>query len=88
MLRESVNNAAQHAHAASIKVAFHADQGGLVASVADDGNGFAADDYGPSPGHFGLRGLIERARRIGAETSIDSRPGGGTTVTIRLPCST
>jgi signal transduction histidine kinase len=88
MLRESVNNAAHHAHAASINVTLHADQGGLVASVADDGNGFAADDTGPSPGHFGLRGLVERARRIGAETSIDSRPGGGTTVTIRLPCST
>jgi signal transduction histidine kinase len=87
MLREAVNNAAHHARAASIDVALHADQGGLVASVADDGDGFAADDTGPSPGHFGLRGLVERARRIGAETTIDSRPGEGTTVTIRLPLS-
>ena len=39
----------------------------------------------PAPGHFGLRGLQERASRIGAGVEIDSRPGAGTTITIRVP---
>ena len=64
---------------------FEADRGCLVATVTDDGNGFDAGSADKaSSGHFGLRGLSERARRIDAEVTVHSRPGGGTTVAIRL----
>ena len=85
MLREAVNNAARHAHAGRITVALRAAGGGVVATVTDDGVGFESADEHPAAGHFGLRGLTERARRIGAEVSLDSRSGAGTTVTIRVP---
>ena len=85
MLREAVNNAIHHADATRITVALEADRGRLVATISDDGKGFDAGsaDKGFS-GHFGLRGLSERARRIDARVTVDSRPGGGTTVVIRL----
>ncbi len=87
MLREAVSNAARHARADRISVKLHAEDGGVVASVTDDGIGFEPDGRGPAAGHFGIRGLAERARRIGAVAMIESRPGVGTTVTIRIPPS-
>jgi signal transduction histidine kinase len=85
ILRESVNNAAHHAHAGRITVTLGAEAGSFTATVTDDGDGFdMANDGGPA-GHFGLRGLAERARRIGADVAVQSRPDAGTTVTMRLP---
>ena len=85
MLREAVNNAAHHSGATRIAVALEAERGCLVATVTDDGKGFDAGSAGKAlSGHFGLRGLTERARRIDAGVTVDSRPGGGTTVVIRL----
>jgi signal transduction histidine kinase len=85
MLREAVNNAAHHSGATRIAVALEADPGNLVATVSDDGKGFDAGSADKAlSGHFGLRGLSERARRIDAGVTVDSRPGGGTTVIIRL----
>ena len=86
MLREAVNNAAHHANATSITVGLAADGQGVVATVTDDGAGFepAADGVAPV-GHFGLRGLTERAARIAADVQIASQPGQGTVVTIHLP---
>jgi signal transduction histidine kinase len=86
MLREAINNAAHHAAASKITVGLAADERGLVATIADDGAGFETTDDAPRPaGHFGLRGLTERAARIGGRVTIASRPGHGTTVTIHVP---
>jgi len=85
MLREAVSNAARHAQADRISVDLHAEDGGVVARVTDDGIGFEPDGREPAAGHFGIRGLHERARRIGAVATIESRVNAGTTVTIRLP---
>jgi signal transduction histidine kinase len=85
MLREAINNAAHHAAATRITVGLTADEQGIVATVSDNGSGFdphAGD--GRSAGHFGLLGLTERATRIGGRVTIESRPGHGTTVTIRV----
>jgi signal transduction histidine kinase len=84
MLREAVSNAARHAQARRIDVRLRGEDGGVVASVGDDGIGFEPAGGG-RPGHFGLRGLAERARRIGATVAVESQPGAGTTVTIRVP---
>ena len=84
MLREAVSNAARHARAGRIGVSLREEDGGLFASVADNGIGFDPAGGGPA-GHFGLRGLVERARRIRATATVESRPGAGTTVIIRIP---
>lgn len=52
----------------------------------DDGCGFDAHSLARSKeGHFGLVGIQERARTIGAELSISSQPGAGTEVTVTIP---
>ncbi|MCJ7549793.1 MAG: ATP-binding protein, partial [Anaerolineae bacterium] len=85
--QEAMNNAIQHAQAHHITVTvFYGDE--LVLQVADDGVGFAPATH-PSnytrSGHFGLVGLMERARQWGGILKVDSRPNQGTVVRVRLP---
>jgi signal transduction histidine kinase len=36
-------------------------------------------------GHFGLVGMTERARTVGGDLDVDSAPGAGTTIVVRVP---
>jgi len=56
--------------------------------VADDGQGFASEQWGAAaaqPGHFGLLGMRERIGLLGGVGKIASEPGEGTTVRITVP---
>ena len=58
----------------------------LVIAVSDDGKGSnALRIHEEKPGHYGVRGMYERARNIGASLSIETIPDRGTTVTLRVP---
>jgi signal transduction histidine kinase len=66
------------------------DAGGIVGLVEDDGGGFdVAATLGSYAGRgsLGLLQMREAARLIGAHLSIDSSPGNGTRVRIRVPRS-
>ena len=59
----------------------------LRLSVSDDGTGLPGPvdiEALKAAGHYGLAGMQERARAIGAELSIESGPDGGTTVAVRF----
>jgi PAS domain S-box-containing protein len=86
VLQESLTNASRHSEAKKVEVSLtrHGDEVLLV--VHDDGRGF--DAAGPrKAGSFGLLGLRERATLLGGDAVVDSRPGSGTTITMRLPAS-
>jgi signal transduction histidine kinase len=58
----------------------------IEVEVADDGVGF--DTSRPiRAGAFGLRGMSERALLLNGSMSVESEPGHGTTVRVRLPIS-
>ena len=84
MVQEALTNVARHAHAKSVQVALHAQDGKLVLTVADDGVGLS-DQALQRTGSFGLMGLRERAHMLGGEIDIGHQPGGGTRVTVSLP---
>jgi PAS domain S-box-containing protein len=84
ILQESLTNAARHAHASRVDVSISVAQGGIELSVRDDGRGFSPDDP-RKPGSYGLMGLRERAYLLGGEVNIESRPGLGTTIDVRIP---
>jgi signal transduction histidine kinase len=77
---EALANVVRHAEARHVTVVL--EPGRLI--VADDGRGFdpaaSLDDT-----RFGLTGMRERARIIGATLEIESAPGKGTTVRLTLP---
>jgi two-component system sensor histidine kinase UhpB len=58
------------------------EDGGVVLEVADDGRGFAFDE---SERGLGIGGMRERALLVGADLTIQSRPGAGTTVRLEVP---
>lgn len=84
--QESLQNIAKHAHAKHVSVGLALQKGAFTLTVADDGVGFDQDAIS-GHGGLGLIGMRERARLVGAEFSITTRPGHGTRIAlkVRLP---
>ena len=83
--REAVNNAVKYSGAKSVNVRLAMLDGRLHLSVSDDGAGFDVSQTDALEGHFGIRGMRERARRINATLDIESTKGVGTRVELTLP---
>ncbi|HEV7490699.1 MAG TPA: ATP-binding protein [Rhodanobacteraceae bacterium] len=83
ILQEAVTNALRHADARTIAIRIGSDMHALLLDVVDDGRGLPQDWQ--RPGHFGVRGMRERARALGGEIEIENRHEGGTRVHARLP---
>jgi signal transduction histidine kinase/ligand-binding sensor domain-containing protein len=81
--QEAISNSLRHAGARRLEIRLQSDPREANLTIADDGVGF---DSSSTPfGHFGLVGMRERAAEIGADLTIESMPGNGTSVRIRLP---
>lgn len=87
IVREAVSNAVRHGDPTGIDLRLRASAAGLSLSVADDGRGFDVASRQAVAGHFGVRGMRERVRRIGAVVEIESQPGQGTRVEVRVPAT-
>jgi signal transduction histidine kinase len=83
LAREALSNVSRHAEAATCRVSLYRDEDGDVLEVDDDGRGF--DPAGVSGAGQGLRNLRERAKGLGGRAEIDSAPGQGTKVRVRIP---
>jgi two-component system, NarL family, sensor histidine kinase UhpB len=79
--QEALTNAARHSGADRISVKLRRTEDGVELEVADDGRGFAFDQ---SERGLGIGGMRERALLVGAELTIESRPGQGTTVRLSV----
>ncbi len=85
--QEALNNVARHARARRVAVRLVWRPDAVVLGIEDDGQGFdldAAPRYESGAG-LGLMGMRERTEIIGGELTLESRPGGGTRVVVRLP---
>ena len=85
IVREAVNNCIKYAQASRITVQVDARAESLEITVRDDGTGFDVAARAQAEGHFGIRGMQERARQIGATCVIESEPEAGTCVRLVLP---
>ncbi len=83
--QEAVSNAVRHAQAQTIRISMTDDETHWALSVADDGAGLPEDPETSAQEGFGLTSMRERATAIGAEWSIRSRRGSGTSVVVRIP---
>jgi two-component system sensor histidine kinase UhpB len=79
--QEALSNAVRHSGAGRIDVALRRNGDGAELEVADDGRGFAFEE---SERGLGIAGMRERALLIGADLTIESGPGNGTTVRLRV----
>ncbi|HMD19740.1 MAG TPA: two-component regulator propeller domain-containing protein [Alloacidobacterium sp.] len=83
--REALANAFRHADAEYVTVEVRFLPDALEVEISDDGQGMSEEllKHGRA-GHFGLRGMQAHAQRIDAALSIESEPGQGTNVILRV----
>jgi PAS domain S-box-containing protein len=82
--QEALTNVAKHAEATNVEVILERRGNSVLLVVEDNGKGFETD-ASEAPGHgFGLVGMRERAALVGAVLEIESSPGMGTAVFVRM----
>jgi signal transduction histidine kinase len=86
---EALRNAFRHARARRLEVEIRYDTRQLRLRIRDDGRGIdpqLLNADGPS-GHYGLRGMRERARLLGGQLTIWSEVNSGTEIDLSIPSS-
>lgn len=83
--QEALQNALRHAAAATVEVRLREDDDAVVLVVRDDGIGFDPGEAASRSRSLGLTSMDERAQALGADLSIDSASGRGTTISLRVP---
>ena len=88
IVQEALNNISKHAGATRVEIFFEHADSTICASITDNGRGFDLDRvYHPeSPGRgFGIIGMKERVSLLGGKIDIQSSPGRGTRIQIKVP---
>jgi signal transduction histidine kinase len=87
---EAMRNAFLHAGASRIEVEIHYDERQLRLRIRDDGKGIDSQIVTEKgrPGHWGLRGMHERAKHVGGNLGVWSKPDSGTEIELTIPAST
>ena len=83
VVQESLSNALRHAHASRVDVSVQCDAHRMVVIVNDDGIGLPAE--WARPGHYGLRGLMERVAHLGGVLTVANREPHGVCLTAEIP---
>lgn len=81
--REALSNVARHANASTCRLSLIRRDAHAVLQIDDDGQGFDLQQV-RAEGQ-GLRNMRERARALGGDIVVESTPGEGTTLEVRLP---
>jgi PAS domain S-box-containing protein len=80
--QEALHNTVKHARASRAELKLECDAQGIALEVSDDGAGF--DPAGDFSGHLGLKSMRERAARLGGTLEVESTPGEGTSICVRI----
>lgn len=81
--KEALHNVVKHAHAARVAVSVSCRSQTVICRIHDDGVGF--DVTAESDGHYGLGNIRRRVEEMAGSVVVESRPGGGTMLTVAIP---
>jgi signal transduction histidine kinase len=81
IFKEATNNMVKYSTANKAMFAIKGEKNNLIMTIHDDGKGF---DVNKSTEGNGLKNMKKRATEIGADLLIDSHPGNGTTIQLRV----
>lgn len=85
IVQESLNNIVKHARASSAHIRIERNGRRVEITIQDNGRGFSPEKTARTErGGFGLKGIAERARMLGAKYVIHSAPGQGTTIALKM----
>ncbi|HCL83394.1 MAG TPA: hypothetical protein DIC22_05430 [Chitinophagaceae bacterium] len=89
MYQEMMNNIIKHSQATHVIVSLlYSDNDNFEMTIQDDGTGFDVQQKTETPGGsggLGLKSMRNRAKMIGAHLSIQSEPGKGTSISVKVP---
>jgi signal transduction histidine kinase len=88
IVQEALTNIAKHAKASRARVSVQQENGELLVTVEDNGVGFKVKEVMRHPDEnrrLGLLGMMERAAMLSGKLDIESKPGKGTKVQLRIP---
>jgi two-component system sensor histidine kinase DegS len=88
IVQEALSNVQKHARADRVSIRLEIEADLLRVSISDDGVGFDMETVLRDPekwDHFGIKGILERARLVGGEGRIESKKGRGTTIIVEVP---
>ncbi len=87
IVQEGLNNIIKHSEASNAAVEISRREKEVEIVIRDNGKGFQADSRrteSQNGGGFGLLGITERARILGCSPQIESQPGRGLTIALRI----
>ncbi len=87
-IQESLSNVREHSGASSVDIRLRVRRSTVDVRIVDDGQGFEVNRslaLAAQRGRLGLVGIGERMSMLGGTFSVDSRPGGPTTLRFSLP---
>ena len=90
IFKEAINNIARHAECALVSLSFNVSHNQLIVEIRDDGRGFSdlhsqQSDTNERAGGHGLENMQSRAAQLGGHLSVESSPGGGTCLKLKVP---
>jgi signal transduction histidine kinase len=86
IVQEAITNVARHSKAKAARVRLELADSTITAEVEDDGMGFNVDEvFKGRDGGLGLLGMEERAHLLGGELQLQTLPGHGTKVVLKVP---
>ncbi|HEX6269076.1 MAG TPA: PAS domain S-box protein [Anaerolineales bacterium] len=83
--QEALTNVARHAQTRHVRAALRVVDHSICLTVEDDGVGMASLQAATGPTNHGVRIMRERAEAFGGSVEIESAPGEGTKVKVRIP---
>jgi len=81
----ALGNAIHHARASRIVLRLEVARQDVLLAVQDNGIGFLYDEAVSNEGHYGLKGIRDRVRGLGGRLQVNSAPGAGTSIEVRVP---
>lgn len=83
IVQESLTNVARHAEAENVDISLRREGDDYLLEICDDGKGFEPAVLKKKT--FGVMGMRERVLMLEGDMEIDSSPGGGTRIAVRIP---
>jgi signal transduction histidine kinase len=81
--QEALQNVIKHSQATSVEICLEEGDKTLELTLRDNGRGFKTTGF--HPGHLGLKSMEERAEQVGGSFTLQSAPGQGTRIHVRIP---
>ena len=88
IIQEALSNVQKHAKADRVSIRLEIDLDMLKVTITDNGVGFDMETVLRDPekwDHFGIKGILERARLVGGEGRVESKMGQGTKIVVEVP---